>query len=100
MINADDLINGTNVNIDVSYLDGKKYSLKFLFESKIYTVMLAQTIAFLPDVDMSELKVGKSDAGLVPRSSLQYAMDIEAEINSKFGLNPTLALTKEGDNIQ
>ena len=64
------------------------------------TVLLAQAIAFIPDIDMKELKVNKTEVGLVSKSSILYAREIEDEINSRFGVNHTLSLTNKGDSIQ
>ena len=49
---------------------------------------------------MKELKVNKTEVGLVSKSSILYAREIEDEINSRFGVNHTLSLTNKGDSIQ
>ena len=100
MANDNELIEGTIININVSYFDKSNYSFRFLVESRFSTVLLAQAIAFIPDIDMKELKVNKTEVGLVSKSSILYAREIEEEINSRFGVNHTLSLTNKGDSIQ
>ena len=76
MANDNELIEGTIININVSYYDKSNY------------------------IDMKELKVNKTEVGLVSKSSILYAREIEDEINSRFGVNHTLSLTNKGDSIQ
>lgn len=100
MANDNELIEGTIININVSYYDNSSYSFRFLVESRFCNILLAQAIAFMPDVDMKELKVNNTEVGLVSKSSILYAREIEDEINSKFNINKSLSLTNKGDNIQ